>query len=188
MASEVRARMIDGAAQLLARQGLQATSFSEVLELTGAPRGSVYHHFPEGKDQLVGAAVDRAGEFLLAAVDPGEGATAEQVVERFLAVWRAVLTSSDCRSGCAVVAVTVATDSSALLNHAAEVFRSWRSRLGELLEAGGLSGEDAHRFATVLVAAVEGAVVLSRADESLEPFESVAADLQVQVRQLAGKG
>jgi len=68
------------------------------------------------------------------------------------------------------------------------VFRSWRSRLAALLEAGGLSGEDARRFGTVLVAAVEGAVVLSRADASVEPFELVAADLQVQVRQLAGKG
>ena len=49
MAKEVRSRMVEGAVRLLARQGLQATSFSEVLELTGAPRGSVYHHFPGGK-------------------------------------------------------------------------------------------------------------------------------------------
>ena len=47
--------MIDGAIRLLAKRGLQATSFSEVLALTGAPRGSIYHHFPEGKDQLIGA-------------------------------------------------------------------------------------------------------------------------------------
>jgi TetR/AcrR family transcriptional repressor of lmrAB and yxaGH operons len=61
MARDVRDRMIDGAIRLLAQRGLQATSFSEVLELTGAPRGSVYHHFPEGKDQLVSAANAVAG-------------------------------------------------------------------------------------------------------------------------------
>ena len=47
--------MIVGAARLLAERGLQETSFSEVLQRTGAPRGSIYHHFPEGKDQLVGS-------------------------------------------------------------------------------------------------------------------------------------
>ncbi|HAM27085.1 MAG TPA: TetR/AcrR family transcriptional regulator, partial [Microbacteriaceae bacterium] len=45
--------MAEGAALLLAKHGLQGTSFSEVLELTGAPRGSVYHHFPNGKNQLI---------------------------------------------------------------------------------------------------------------------------------------
>ena len=50
--------MVAGAARLLASRGLQATSFSEVLELTASPRGSVYHHFPQGKEQLVKAALD----------------------------------------------------------------------------------------------------------------------------------
>ena len=52
-----REQMIEGALSLLAKQGLQATSFSEVLKLTGAPRGSIYHHFPGGKDQLVAEAL-----------------------------------------------------------------------------------------------------------------------------------
>ena len=59
MAGEVRKGMVEGAMALLARRGLHATSFSEVLAATGAPRGSLYHHFPGGKDQLVAEAVDR---------------------------------------------------------------------------------------------------------------------------------
>ena len=58
MASDARSRMIAGAARLLAERGLQATSFSTVLAATGAPRGSIYHHFPGGKDELVTAALD----------------------------------------------------------------------------------------------------------------------------------
>ena len=58
MTSDARNRMIAGAARLLARRGLQATSFSTVLAATGAPRGSIYHHFPGGKDELVVAALD----------------------------------------------------------------------------------------------------------------------------------
>ena len=70
---DVRERMIEGAVRLLARHGLQATSFSEVLELTGAPRGSIYHHFPEGKDQLIGSAVDFAGSQALKVLDDQVG-------------------------------------------------------------------------------------------------------------------
>ena len=61
MGSDTRRKMVIGAAQLLAERGLQDTSFSQVLELTGAPRGSIYHHFPGGKDELVAAAIDLAG-------------------------------------------------------------------------------------------------------------------------------
>src|SRR5271168_1812621 len=79
-----RDRMVAGAARLLAERGLQATSFSEVLELTSSPRGSVYHHFPEGKEQLVKAALDlvtaRMGQFF----QPHPGASPEEVTDLFL--------------------------------------------------------------------------------------------------------
>jgi AcrR family transcriptional regulator len=182
MASDAKSKMIAGAAQLLARQGLDGTSFSEVLEFTGAPRGSVYHHFPEGKDQLIALAVDLAGARALDAVTSWTGKSPAEVTESFLELWRSVLTRSSLHSGCAVLAVTVATDSPDLLEHAASVFRSWRSRLAELLEAGGLSSARAAGFAATLVAATEGAVVLSRAEQSMEPFELVAAQLIEQAR------
>jgi TetR/AcrR family transcriptional repressor of lmrAB and yxaGH operons len=67
------------------------------------------------------------------------------------------------------LAVAVAADSPELLDQSARVFRTWRRRLPELLEQGGLRAADAQRFATVLVAASEGAVVLGRAEQSLEP-------------------
>jgi len=180
VAGKVRDQMIDGAIRLLAQQGLQATSFSEVLELTGAPRGSVYHHFPGGKDQLVGAAVDRAGARALHALDGTEGASADELTTVFLALWRELLVRSDCGAGCAVLAVTVATDSPELLQHAGAVFRSWRGELAELFEHAGLSAKEAAQFAATLVAASEGAVVLARAEQSLEPFELVADQLLEQ--------
>jgi TetR/AcrR family transcriptional regulator, lmrAB and yxaGH operons repressor len=185
VAGDVRDRMIDGAIRLLAQRGLQATSFSEVLELTGAPRGSVYHHFPEGKDQLVGAAVDRAGARALHALDVKQEASAEELTAVFLEIWRELLVRSQCRAGCAVLAVTVATDSGELLQHAGAVFRTWRGQLTELFEQGGLSAREAAQFATTLVAASEGAVVLSRAEQSLEPFDLVAAQLLEQARKLS---
>ncbi|MBB5868019.1 AcrR family transcriptional regulator [Allocatelliglobosispora scoriae] len=182
MAGKVRTSMIDGAVQLLASRGIQGTSFSEVLELTGAPRGSVYHHFPGGKDELVAAAVDHAAARALELLDRTAGAPAQEVAAAFLNAWRTLLTRGDYAFGCAVVAVTVATDSPVLLERAAAAFRGWRQRLSGLLAEGGLPSAAADRFAVTLIAASEGAVVLSRAERSLEPFELVAEHLLEQVR------
>jgi TetR/AcrR family transcriptional regulator, lmrAB and yxaGH operons repressor len=185
MASDVRGRMVEGAARLLAQQGLQATSFSEVLELTGTPRGSVYHHFPEGKEQLIGSALELIGGRLLQALDEQAGASAEDVTVFFLSMWRSVLERSKFGAGCGVLAVTVATDSPELLEQAASVFRAWRGRLAELLKQGGLSKRQAVSFAATLVASSEGAVVLSRAEQSMEAFDLVAEDLVDHVRRIS---
>ena len=185
MASDARDSMVNGAMLLLAQRGLQATSFKELVQATGAPRGSLYHHFPGGKTQLVGEAVERAGALLLAALDQPAGAPAEAVVERFLAIWRALLQRSGCGAGCAVLAVTVASDSDQMLARASTVFRGWRERLADLLHQGGLGEQAAQQLATALIASVEGAVVLSRAERSLEPFDAVASLLRTQVRTLA---
>jgi TetR/AcrR family transcriptional regulator, lmrAB and yxaGH operons repressor len=169
--------MIESAVTLLAKRGLQATAFSDVIEHSGAPRGSIYHHFPGGKDELVDAAIDLAGDRALRVLDAVEGRPPAEVTGYFIDLWRAVLVRSRLTAGCAVLAVTVATDSPALLDHAAAIFRAWRGRLAELYVRGGMSVEPAARLATTVVAATEGAVVVSRAEQSLEPFEEVAKAL-----------
>jgi TetR/AcrR family transcriptional repressor of lmrAB and yxaGH operons len=184
MAKDVRTRMIEGAVRLLASRGLDATSFPEVLALTGASRGSVYHHFPGGKDELVRAAIDVAGRYLLDALDALDGQPADAVVARFLDVWRHVLVASRFESGCAVAAVTVAADSPTYLGQVAAIFRGWQTRLAALLVNGGLSKAAADRLATWVIASTEGAVLLARADQSVEPFDAVAGELRGHVRRL----
>ncbi len=177
MPSDARQKMIESAVALLATRGLEGTAFSDVLERSGAPRGSIYHHFPGGKDQLVDAAMALAGDRALAVLDAVDGSPPKEVTGYFLDLWRAVLVRSDLRAGCAVLAVTVATDSPDLLGHASAIFRAWRGRLAELYERGGMEAPGAARLATTLVAASEGAVAVSRAERSLEPFELVAEAL-----------
>ena len=115
MVNDTRRKMIAGTVRLLAQKGLTETSFAEVIALTGAPRGSIYHHFPEGKDQLVAAAVGLAGANAQAAIAAWDGLSAREVTTRFLGLWREVLVRSDFRAGCSVLAVTIATDSAELL-------------------------------------------------------------------------
>ncbi|MGX5681426.1 TetR/AcrR family transcriptional regulator [Schumannella luteola] len=175
MARDVRERMIESTSLLLAKKGLQGASFSEILDASGAPRGSLYHHFPKGKDELVLAAVDRAGERAMSALDSMGGMDARRVAESFLGLWRTVLERSGFTVGCAVLAVTVAAEEPDLVEGAATVFRSWRSRLAALLVAGGVPADRGAAAAASLIAASEGAVVLARAERSLEPFDLVAA-------------
>lgn len=182
-----RQSMIDAAVVLLAKRGLSGASFADVIEASGAPRGSIYHHFPDGKEQLVASAVALAGDRAITLLDTLTGESAVVVTERFLGMWRSLLERSSFRAGCAVLAVTVETDSPELLEGTAEVFRGWRARLARLLEDGGLSGQAATTMAAMLVASSEGAVAIARAERSLEPFDVVSAMLLDQVREQAAQ-
>jgi AcrR family transcriptional regulator len=175
--TDARRKMIESAVTLLAMRGLQGTAFSDVVERSGAPRGSIYHHFPGGKDQLVEAAIAASGQRTVQILDAVEGASPIAITTYFLDLWRDVLVRSKLRAGCAVLAVTVATDSTDLLDHAAAIFRAWHARLTGLYVAAGVDPTTASSFAMTLIAASEGAVVLSRAQRDMAPFEQVAAHL-----------
>ena len=173
----VRAMMAEGATQLLATNGMDGTTFAEVLALTGAPRGSVYHHFPGGKSELLHAALDVANTFGRAELESVRGRPAVEVVETFLAQWRQLLVEFNLRAGCAVVAVAVAGGDPQLREHAGSVFREWRELLAGLMVDGGVDAESAPSLAMLVIAATEGAVAVSRAEGDLQPFESVATQL-----------
>ncbi len=169
--------MAAAAARLLAERGLEGTSFAEVLAGSGAPRGSTYHHFPGGKDELVHAALDVASREALAYVEPVRGQPPEAVVRRFMAMWRHVLDGSELASGCAVLAVTVATGSDELREHAGTIFRDWNAYLTGLFTEGGMTPRQAKPFAALVISAAEGAVAIARADGSRQGFDQVADQL-----------
>ena len=185
VAGSARERMVESAVVLLAKNGYQATSFTSVLDHSGAPRGSIYHHFPDGKDQLVAAAVELAGARAVAVLDSLDGLPAAEVVDGFMLLWRTVLERSDFGAGCSVLAVTVSGESAELLDGAAAVFAAWGSRLTTLLEHGGVPSGEAPSLATMVMAASEGAVVLARAARSYEPLDSVTAQLKELAERLA---
>ena len=91
MDQSVRERMVESAVVLLAKHGFQGASFSEVLARSGTPRGSIYHHFPDGKEQLIAAAVDHAGARAVQLLDTLDGRGAVEIVDGFMAMWRSVL-------------------------------------------------------------------------------------------------
>jgi AcrR family transcriptional regulator len=180
-----RDRMIESAIVLLAKQGYRATSFDAVIERAHAPRGSIYHHFPGGKDELIAAAIDLAGERAIAVVDGMRGKSAPDVVDGFMAMWRLVLDKSSFEAGCSVLAITVSAETPQLRAHAGQIFASWREHLAGALEAGGINHAAADTLAATVIAASEGAVAMSRAQDSFKPFDDVAKVLRSMAASLA---
>src|SRR3954470_6126381 len=178
-----RQRMILSAAQLMRMRGVDATSFSGVLEHSGAPRGSIYHHFPGGKEQLIEEATRWAGEFITAwqreALERGGPLGA---LDAAAELWRTLLRESDFGGGCPLVAATVSGEAAvAAKAAAAEAFRSWQQPIAESLEREGLEGDRARALATFVIGAFEGSVILARAGRSLEPVDRVTAELRTAV-------
>jgi TetR/AcrR family transcriptional repressor of lmrAB and yxaGH operons len=177
MENQTRASMVEGAIQLLATRGVHGASLLKVLEHTGAPRGSVYHHFPGGKEELILAALDLTGQRHDRFVDRFRGTSAEEITAGYLELWRRILVRSGLESGCPILAVTVSVPAGPLLDRAGEIFRTSQRHLVELYVEVGVVRAAAERFVTFLVASAEGAVVLARAQHDIDPFEVVAGQL-----------
>jgi TetR/AcrR family transcriptional regulator, lmrAB and yxaGH operons repressor len=177
-----RRRMLKAASELFRRQGYDGTGLSEVLAESGAPRGSLYFHFPGGKDQLAAEAVDATGarigkgiEALLASSeDVGEA------VGRVVDSMAADLEESGYVRGCPIAAVTL--DSASASKHVREAcrrsFDRWLSLLEARLRDSGWSARDAREEAIMILAAVEGALTLARSSRDPEPLRTAARRLR----------
>jgi AcrR family transcriptional regulator len=183
MKSESRANMVRSAASLISEHGVNATSFNDVLADSGAPRGSIYHHFPDGKKQLTEEAMSLTSERVLAYLRSEIGTTPLEVLNHFISIWRVVIVSSKGTRGCAIAGVAVDADGESidLLKIARDVFRSWTSLLAEQLVAVGLTKERAHEVALTSLATMEGALILCRVEGSVEPLDVAATQLRALV-------
>ncbi|MCW2663409.1 MAG: TetR family transcriptional regulator [Mycobacterium sp.] len=160
-----RAALIDKAATLFRRQGYAATGLNQILEEAGVKPGSLYHHFPQGKQQLAAAVVET------------EGTGIEQLLRRFLATGRPVADvvdrwvdllvaglAGDRRDGCPIEPIaTESVNGSTLVREAsARAFRGWCAAVEERLHSDGWAAAEAERVALAVIALIEGALILSR--------------------------
>jgi AcrR family transcriptional regulator len=181
--TSVRDQMVVGAAELLSRAGLAEASLRNVVAHTGAPRGSIYHHFPGGKDELVREAMHWIGGRLIGALrrTPFEGP--DDVVVAFAGLFRRLLVDSEAEAGCAVAAVVSGSvPGTASGAAAAEVLRSWRRELEGLFATAGVPAGRRKALAVMTVATVEGALVLARADGDVATYDAAVTELVRLVR------
>ena len=195
MTSDTRAKMVAGAADLMSRRGVNATSMREVVRHTGTPRGSISHHFPRGKQQLIEDAIVFAGAQVsgpLGHLTQERGAIAG--LRAFIALWRQTLERTKFQAGCPVLAVAVeqyvndATDNEGepdeaaqrhLLDLADGVFADWQRIMVTALRHDGVAPARARRLAALVIASLEGTVAMCRAARSIQPLEDVRQELEL---------
>src|SRR5690625_2805017 len=169
-----RQRIVAGAADMLRRHGLNATSIRETAKHAKAPLGSTYHYFPGGKQQLATEAVQYAGDLVSDSLQQELRAGPVEGLESFLQLWRTILADTDYRAGCPVLAAAVeehaADEGSPVRAAAAQVFDAWEGSMASSLEEHGLGPEEARGLATLVVASAEGAVAICRAQRDTAPL------------------
>lgn len=160
-----RGALLDSAAVLFRRQGYAATGVNQILESAEVKAGSLYHHFPDGKQELAAAVVDRAGggiERRLRGFLASDVAVAD-IVDAWIDLMSVGL-SSDQRDGCPIEPIaTESVNASARVREAsARAFGGWCLAVADRLRADGWSNEDADQTALAVIALLEGALILSR--------------------------
>ena len=171
-------------ALLVRERGARATSIDDVLAHSGAPRGSVYHHFPGGRDQLLLEATAYAGEYVGRRLELRDDDDPLAAFDAFIAGYRADLVGSGMRSGCPVLAVAIESrdEADGLQDTAGKAFALWQERLAENLVRAGIEAARATDLAVLAIAAVEGALVMSRAQRDIRPLDRVRDQLHRMLR------
>jgi AcrR family transcriptional regulator len=175
--------MVISAALLIRERGAHPTAIADVLEHSGAPRGSAYHYFPGGRTQLLCEAVDYAGEYIAARI--ADAKSGLDILDDLIAQYRKQLTRSGYRAGCPVVAVAVESgdpdkqeQATPVIDRAAAVFARWTDLIAARLVADGVSAARAEELAMLSTTAIEGAIVVARASRDLKPLDVVHGQLR----------
>ena len=182
--ASTRQRMLATAAEVLREKGAAGVTIDEVLARSGAPRGSVYHHFPHGRSQLLTEALRHAGDSITAVIDDAATQGCVALVRQFVAFWERTLVESDFAAGCPVVAAAIgsADDDPALTGIAGDIFTRWRDALARTFVADGFDAGDAASLAVTCISALEGAVVLCRATRAAGPLRDVAHQIEFLIK------
>lgn len=187
--SDTKARMIDSAMRILRERGVSGVTVDAVLADSGAPRGSVYHHFPGGRDELVLTAGRAAADYITGLLsDTVQGCDMMTALDLFIAFWKQTLVETGYGAGCPVAALGAdsADDAAKLLDLAATTFDRWKEALTGAIEATGFSPGEARILAVTLISALEGAITLCRVYRSSQPLDDVAGPLKSLLAREAG--
>jgi TetR/AcrR family transcriptional repressor of lmrAB and yxaGH operons len=160
-----RAALVDAAALLFRRQGYAATGVNQILESADVKAGSLYHHFPDGKQQLAAAVVDSAGGDIEARLRQflDSGLPVTDIVDGWIDLMSSGL-ASDRRDGCPIEPIaTESVNASPLVRDAsARAFHGWHTAIADRLRKDGWAEPESDETALAVLALLEGALILSR--------------------------
>ena len=179
---ESKGAFVEATQELLRRRGYAASGLGEIVARSGAPKGSLYFHFPGGKQELAVAAMERSAaqlrDAMAAVLDSSDDV--DEAIGRLIDALAAGLEQSDFADGCpiATVALETAGESPQMRAAAQAAFDSWLEVLELRLTRDGLDPAEAQQRAVLVLAAIEGALILARARRDVAPLLAVSAQLR----------
>jgi TetR/AcrR family transcriptional regulator, lmrAB and yxaGH operons repressor len=165
--SSAREDMLSAAVELFRARGYEGVGVAELLQRSGAPRGSLYFHFPGGKEQIGAEVVERVGVTVaqrfreLAATD----VDLNTFIERVFKTTAKECKERDYKASCpmAAIAAGVSSDNPKLQAAIRDAFAAWEREIAAAAETRGMTRKNAETFASSFVTAMEGAFVVSKA-------------------------
>ncbi|MBW0014574.1 TetR/AcrR family transcriptional regulator [Mycobacterium sp.] len=175
--------MLISAAEVMRERGAAGVTIDEVLARSGAPRGSVYYHFPEGRNQILTEALRHSGEAITAMIDDAARWGGRALLREFIEHWERLLTDCDFTAGCPVVAAAIGCDDDPNLSaEASAILGRWCAALTRAFVNDGFADDDACSLAVMSVSALEGAIVLARSTRSTDPLHQVGDQLEFLIK------
>lgn len=183
--SDSRERMITAALELFASRGYHGTAFSDVVEASGAPRGSIYFHFPGGKEELARAVVDAAEAEIVDMCDQAAARSDSPAayVRTLADVVGERLENSGYRRGCAIATMVLelAPHSETIRESFESGFTRWRDVMAGHLSGWGMKPDQAQDAAVMIMSTIEGALLISRAMRSTDPLRAATDQLLLRL-------
>lgn len=184
-----RDQIIQTTCDLIELQGYHATGLNQILKESGSPKGSLYYHFPGGKEELAAESVRHVGEVVLNRIrenleqieDPAEA------IQRFILNVAHHVELSGFRAGGPITTIALETASTSvrLREECQRIYSGWQTAFADKLVQGGMSRERAHSISILIIASIEGGVILCRTEQSRNPLEKVAEEITMLIRSVA---
>ena len=179
--TNTRDQILETTCDLLENQGFHATGLNEIVRESGAPKGSIYYYFPEGKEEIISESVAYAGQRVAERIQAHLAGTEDpaQVVQSFVETIAHHVEASGFRAGgpLTIVASETATTSERINQSCQEAYTQLRNAFAEKLTRAGIELENAASLAWMITSAIEGGIILSRTYHTGDPLRQVAASL-----------
>jgi TetR/AcrR family transcriptional repressor of lmrAB and yxaGH operons len=186
--TSTRDHIVEITCELLELQGYHATGLNQIISQSGSPKGSLYYYFPGGKEELTTEALQQVGREVLQRIqtslalidEPGEA------VRTFILNIARNVVASGYRAGGPIttVALETAATNERLREECRLIYAGWQAAFATKLESSGFLPVTAKRLASVIIAAIEGGIILCRTEQSPGPLENVAHELGALISQM----
>ena len=184
--STARDQIIQTTCELLELQGYHATGLNQIIKESGSPKGSLYHYFPGGKEELTAEALRHVGGIVTGRIRANLDAIADpaEAVGAFIRNIAFNVEQSGYTAGGPIttVALETAASSERLRADCRAIYAEWQAVFADKLIAGGIDAEQAHALAAVIIGAIEGGIILARTERSPLPLERIGDAMSRLIR------